>query len=101
MNIKVKIVFDNTSFGEGFEILNPPVIPSTGEMVGFDWKSYINDKELVARLVETSEDHSFIAEVLSKDYSPNEVMVLVVLHRDDSPEVERLKGVKLSFLQAH
>lgn len=90
MEINLRFEF-NSGSEKGFIMKNPPVLPATGEIVDIDWAHFVEDKIQVARLQEDAEDHCFIAEVLSKKYTKDEVEILVILHRDDSPEVERLQ----------
>lgn len=90
MKTILRFEFNDESIAKGFLIPNPPVFPLTGEIVDIEWEHYITDREQIERLNELNENYTFIAEVLSKRYSPKEVVILVILHRDDSPEVQRL-----------
>jgi hypothetical protein len=82
MNTRLQFIFNDMDIKSVIEILNPPTIPCNGELISFDWPSYISNKRdlnLIARHLETN---GFRALVLSKHFAPEEVQIKVILIKD-------------------
>lgn len=96
MDVKVKFLFEDSDFGEGFEIINPPVVPVKGDHLEFEWENYVSDWKKRELIEAFEEDHDFVADILQKSYSPKEVIVTVLLRTDtnyENDEKEELTGV--------
>lgn len=82
MNTRVTFHFDGIGIDPDFQIINPPAIPCTGEVVSFDWERVIKDSKELKAFKQVSAGSCFIAQVLSKNYSEDEVEIIIILHLD-------------------
>ncbi len=87
MDTRLVFRFDLSEILSCIELVNPPVLPATGEVVSLEWPAYIYNKKELSFLEEITADHCFIAEILQKTYSPDAVEVLVLLHPDNNFEI--------------
>jgi hypothetical protein len=103
MNTRLVFRFDLSEIISCIEIVNPPVLPVTGEVVYLEWPAYIYNKKELSFLEEITSDHCFIAETLQKTYSPDAVEVLVLLHLDINFEKlqKKEKEESSSFYRSH
>ncbi|MBN8720651.1 MAG: hypothetical protein J0H85_14465 [Sediminibacterium magnilacihabitans] len=81
MDIFLQVNF-NSITSECFTIVNPPVIPNTGDTVDFEFSEFIENKKEVRKLENYLENGLFIAERLSISYYKEHVKVILVLHED-------------------
>lgn len=98
MDVRVEFVFNNPELGPGFEIQNPPVLPENGDILNFDWESYLSDKRQISLIHSFEQEHSFVAQIVGKAYSPKQVVVTVSLHKDvdyEEYEAERRSSINL------
>jgi hypothetical protein len=79
MDLKLTFVFANL-YVKGFTILNPPTVPSEGEVVNIDWEDFIEDKKDIEMIEEAGT--CFIAHV-SRHFKKECVEVSAMLFEED------------------
>lgn len=79
MKTYLRVVFDSSNFNTEFTIEDVSVLPVHGEFFSANWEDFINDPTILKALKEYEEYASFIAAILNKKYSKDEVEILVCL----------------------
>ena len=89
MKTIVRLEFDNTSFiprdytGARFvKLIDPPVIPATGDMVHLRMEEFFDDANLIRNFEDQSEGIVYYAERLNTIIGKNETEVIIVLYQE-------------------
>src|SRR5437773_2117441 len=94
MDMHMEVHF-NSLVNESFTIVNPPVIPNTGDMVNFDFTEFIKNKAALRKIEDYLQTGVFIAERISIHYYKNHVQIIVALLEEKHFNKEYMKLRKL------
>jgi hypothetical protein len=83
MNLKVRFDFNRLELKSHFIIMNPPVLPTYGELIYFNWPDFITDEKELALLSEMTGEYEFVAQEVCKQYRKDEVEISIRLYRSD------------------
>lgn len=89
MKTIVRYEFDNASFipreyvgARYVKLVDPPVIPATGDMVHIRMEEFFEDADLIRNFEDQSEGIVYYAERLNTIIGKNETEVIIVLYQE-------------------
>jgi hypothetical protein len=83
MKTYLRVVFGSSDFNTEFTIEDVSVVPVHGELFSADWADFISDPTILKALGDYEKNESFVANIISKKYSKEEVEVLVYLMSEE------------------
>lgn len=89
MKTIVRFVFDNTNIyppeyrkKKLIELIDPPVIPATGDPVGFKMDDFFYDSQIFHNYREIFDGQLCIAKRVSLNYAKDEININIVLYEE-------------------